>query len=55
MKACDFRKLTHQTTMKVTLHMTREIKFRIFVAKQLLKLVALILGCGIEIVRNEGE
>ena len=44
----ELRKLSNKTTIHIKIKVTREFKIRTWVAIQLLKLTALILGCGIE-------
>ena len=45
----NIRKLNKSCTMTVTLNTTREFKIRIFIAKVLLKVTGLVLGCGIRV------
>ena len=50
----SINKLTHEATLKVTLHLTREFYIRKWIAIKLIKLATLILGCGIQI-NDEGN
>lgn len=43
------RKMSKDTTLKVTFVETREWKLRLWVSKMLIILAAKILGCGIEV------
>jgi hypothetical protein len=45
-----FKKLDHDFTMRVKFTLTKEWKGRKFIASQLIKLAASVLGCGIEFV-----
>jgi hypothetical protein len=46
------RKLGHNVTMTITFRLTQEWKVRKWLATQLIKLAALILDCGIEVVNG---
>ena len=46
----ELRKFTKNTTMTITIKEAKEFKVRRWIACQLLKLAALTLGCGIEII-----
>ena len=50
----NMTKLPRGTTMHVTIHLTRRIMVRYWIAVRLFYLAALVLGCGIEI-ENEDE
>ena len=41
--------MPHDVTMIVNLHLTREFRFRKWIAVHLIELAILILGCGIEV------
>ena len=45
----NIRKLNKSAAITVTLNTTREFKIRIFIAKVLLKVTGLVLGCGIKV------
>ena len=45
----NIRKLYKSTIMTVTLNIAQEFKIRIFIAKVLLKIIGLVLGCGIKV------
>ena len=42
-------RLTRQVTMNVTVVTTRQFKWRIALGKELIKLAARVMGCGIRI------
>lgn len=44
----ELRRLSNKTTLHIKFRLTKEFKIRTWIAAQLLKLTALILGCGIE-------
>ena len=50
----DFRRVPKDVTLVLEFHVTREWKVRYWIAVRLLRLAALVLGCGIEI-ENEDE
>ena len=45
----NIRKLNKSADITITLNTTREFKIRIFIAKVLLKVTGLVLGCGIRV------
>ncbi len=51
-KSVNIRKLSNRSVITVTLNITREFRIRIFIAKVLLKVACVVLGCGIKI--NDG-
>ena len=48
-------RLPNNVTMHVTIVETREFRLRTWIAKQLLRLAAWVLGCGIEVNTNESN
>jgi hypothetical protein len=46
---------TKDVTLNVNIHIAKQFLFRIWVAKALIKLAAIVLGCGIKFEDNAGE
>ena len=46
---CDFKKLPNEVTLNFTVKITREFKLRCFMARQLIKAAARVLGCAVKI------
>jgi hypothetical protein len=44
----ELRKLPSDMSLLIELHLTREFRIRKWIAVNLIKLAAIILGCGIE-------
>ena len=51
----NLRKLNNSIKIEVSLHLTKEFKFRLWVAVKFMRLAALVLGCGIKFVDGEEE
>ena len=49
----SIRKLSREMTLTVTI--TREFRFRTFVAVQLIRIAAWTLGCGMEMIIKESD
>jgi hypothetical protein len=47
------RKLTSQTTLTVTVNLSREFRARKAVALFLIRLASSVIGCGFEVVDND--
>ena len=45
----NLRKLNKEHIITVTINVAREFKIRIFIAKVLIKIAGLVLGCGVKI------
>lgn len=41
-------KLSHDTTLVVRMRLTRQLRFRAWIAARLIMLAAIVLGCGFE-------
>ena len=53
METYDIDKLSKSVTMKVTVHLTKKLLIRTWIATQLIILAARILGCSIEFIDND--
>lgn len=56
MKPVDVKKLDHKFSVTIRIH--RQFYIRLWIAKQLFKLGAMVLGCGIEFIpikHGEGQ
>lgn len=49
MKGFEVKKLGKQAIIEIDVKVTRQFRLRIWAGKQLLKLAAFVMGCGIEI------
>ena len=55
MTVVNVRKLNKDHTITVSVHVTKELKVRLWIATALMKAAAWVLDCGIAIVDEEGE